>query len=369
MSKPYDFLIVGAGFYGATCARVLTNKGYKCLVIEKRNHIGGNCYTENIHGIHVHKYGPHIFHTDNKEVLDFISRFTEFNQYFHNAKACIDNQLVDLPINLNTLNSLYRIQYPPEARKYFRMATKPFIKEEYSNFREKALSLVGIKLYNLIYKDYTEKQWGVKDTEIPAFIAERLPVRTSYNNNYFHHSFQGMPSNGYTKIFENMLDGIKVMLNIDFMKDVIYFRSIADNIIYSGSIDDLFLHKEGSLAYRGLEFHQNSFKYCSHQGTSIINYPSKYVSFTRAVEHKHFYPNNKKIQDLEFTVVTIEYPSNNGTRFYPINNEENNKLYESYKKKLPNNIHVGGRLGSYRYMDMDVTIDSALQFCKQFKNK
>lgn len=359
-------LIVGAGFYGATCARLLTDKGYDCTVIDSRNHIGGNCYTQEVSGIHVHTYGPHIFHTDNKGVLDFVSKFTEFSYYNHNPRAFVDGELLEIPVNLGTINFLYGINSPEEAKLWLKSETKPFQKSHYNNFEERALSLVGEDLYLKFYKYYTEKQWGRPATEVPAFIAERLPVRTTFNSNYFHHSFQGIPKNGYTALFENMLDGIKVNLNVDFFDIKVQAEQDYGFIIYTGPIDKLFNGIFGDLAYRSLRFEESTYEIANLQGTSIVNYPGDEFKYTRIVEHKNFYPNNKEIQEKPITIVTREYPSDEGDPYYPINDRVNDEMFNLYRNCIPDNYHVGGRLGLYKYMDMDVTISKAMDFCNQF---
>jgi UDP-galactopyranose mutase len=296
----YDYLIIGSGVYGSVTARELTDKGYKCLVIEKRSHIGGNCYTTKLHDINIHVYGAHIFHTSNKEVWDYVNRFVEFNTYRHHVVANYKDEIYSLPFNMWTFNKLWDINTPNEARQIIESQR---YKDVPANLEEQALSLVGKDVYEKLIKGYTEKQWMKSSKELPAFIIKRLPVRFTYDNNYFFDVYQGIPKNGYTELFEKLLDGIDIKLNTDYFKDKEYYNTLAKKIIYTGPIDKFYDYEYGELEYRPLKFEHQVLDYDNHQGHSVVNYTDSDIPYTRIIEHKHF---NNDISDK--TVITKEYP-------------------------------------------------------------
>jgi UDP-galactopyranose mutase len=358
----YDYLIVGSGFFGSICARELTDKGYKCLVIEKRNHIGGNCYTEKIDGINIHKYGAHIFHTSNKEVWDYVNKFVEFNSYRHHVLANYNNEIYPLPFNMFTFNKLWNVNTPEEAKHVIEQ--QRFLGDP-TNLEEQALSLVGKDIYEKLIKGYTEKQWMKSCKELPAFIIKRLPVRFTYDNNYFFDSFQGIPKNGYTELFEKLLNNIEIKLNVDYFTNKDYFNSLAKNIIYTGPIDKFYNYCFGELEYRPLKFEHITLDQENYQGHSVINYTEKKIPYTRIIEHKHF---NNDISDK--TIITKEYPiewNRNEEPYYPINNNLNQEKYLKYKNlaNQEKNIIFGGRLAEYKYYDMHQVIESALNKIKE----
>lgn len=359
----FDYLIVGSGLYGAICAYELTKQGKKVLVVEKRNHIGGNIYTENIEGINVHKYGAHIFHTSNKKVWDYINQFAEFNNYINSPIAVYHDELYNLPFNMNTFSKLWGIKTPLEAQEKIEQERKAYYKENPANLEEQAINLVGLTIYEKLIKGYTAKQWGRPCNELPSFIIKRLPVRFTYDNNYFNDRYQGIPMGGYTQIIEKMLKGIEVRLNTNFLDHRDEYMSLAKNIIYTGPIDEFFDYKFGALEYRSVRFEEEILDEVNHQGNAVVNYTEYEVPYTRIIEHKHF----------EFdvtspkTVISKEYSSTwklGDEPYYPVNNDKNNALYQQYlleAKKL-NNVYFGGRLGQYKYYDMDKVILEALNF-------
>ena len=353
----YDYLIVGSGLFGSTFARLATDYGRSCLVIDRREHIAGNCYTHDIGGIHVHRYGPHIFHTSNRWVWEFVHRFAEFNNFILSPKGVWKDKLYSLPFNMNTFHEMWDIKTPKAAKH---IIEDQRYKGKVTNLEEQALSLVGKDIYERLIKGYTEKQWGRKATELPAFIIRRLPLRFTYDNNYFNDRYQGIPIGGYTKMFEKMLDGIEVRLNTDYLSDRNYFDSIANKIIFTGPIDEFFDYEFGELDYRSLRFEEQRLDVENYQGNSIINYCDDSRPYTRIVEHKHF----EKV-DTNHTVITKEYPQNYKrglVPYYPINDDKNNFLYRQYKEKSKSltNVLFGGRLAEYKYMDMHVVIESAM---------
>lgn len=359
----YDYLIVGSGLYGSICAHELTKKGKKVLVVEKRSHIGGNIYTENIEGINVHKYGAHIFHTSNKKVWDYINQFAEFNNYINSPVAIYKDELYNLPFNMNTFSKLWGIKTPKEAQEKIENERKKYYKEIPSNLEEQAINLVGLTIYEKLIKGYTAKQWGRPCNELPSFIIKRLPVRFTYDNNYFNDRYQGIPMGGYTQIIEKMLKGIEVRLNTNFLDHKEELMPLAKNIIYTGPVDEFFDYKFGALEYRSVRFEEEILDEVNHQGNAVVNYTEYEVPYTRIIEHKHF----------EFdvtspkTVISKEYSSTwklGDEPYYPVNNDKNNALYQQYlleAKKL-NNVYFGGRLGQYKYYDMDKVILEALNF-------
>ena len=358
--KKYDYLIVGAGLYGSIFACEMNKIGKKCLVIDKRNHIGGNIYSENIEGINVHKYGAHIFHTSNKEVWDYINQFCEFNNYINSPIANYKGEIYNLPFNMNTFNKLWGVVTPSEAKEKIEKQKKEFSITEPKNLEEQAISLIGKDIYEKLIKGYTEKQWGRKATELPTFIIKRLPVRFTYDNNYFNDRYQGIPIGGYTKIIEKMLEGIDIKLNTNFFDNREYFEDIAEKIVFTGMIDEFYDYKFGKLEYRSLKFETEVLDEENYQGNAVVNYTEKEISYTRIIEHKHF-----EFGKQEKSVITKEYPSEwkeGEEPYYPVNDEKNNELYKKYKELADKeeNIIFGGRLGEYKYYDMDKVIEKVL---------
>ncbi len=367
--KNFDYLIVGAGFFGAISAYELTKKGYKCLVIEKRNHIAGNCYTENIEGINVHKYGAHIFHTNDKEIWEYVNALVEFNRYTNSPVAINNGKLYNLPFNMNTFYQIWGVKTPKEAEEKIAEQTAKYKDITPENLEEQALKLVGDDIYKLLIKEYTEKQWGVKATDLPSFIIKRLPVRFIFDNNYFNDKYQGIPIGGYTKIFEKLLEGIEVRLETDFFENRAYYEALAENIIYTGPIDKFFNYAAGKLNYRSLKFENETLETDNFQGNAVVNYTSHEVPFTRIIEHKHF-----EFGTQEKTVVTKEYPQDweEGLEpYYPVNDDANNAIYSAYKKKSESldNVIFGGRLAEYKYYDMHQIVGSALAKMKKIPTK
>ena len=363
----YDYLIVGAGLYGAICAYELNKKGYKCLVIDKRGHIAGNIYTEEIEGINVHKYGAHIFHTSNKEVWNYINKFAEFNNYINQPVARYKNELYNLPFNMNTFTKLWSDVFTPEdAKRRIEEEKAKYHIDEPKNLEEQAINLVGPTIYEKLIKGYTAKQWGRKCTDLPAFIIKRLPVRFTFDNNYFNDRYQGIPIGGYTMIIEKMLSGIDVKLNYDYKlhKDEID----AKKVIYTGPIDEYFDYCYGELEYRKVEFKTEILDTPNYQGNAVVNYTEYEVPYTRIIEHKHFEFDTTSPK----TVISKEYSSTwkkGDEPYYPMNDEKNNSLYLKYKElaEKEKNVSFGGRLGLYKYYDMDDTIEAALEFLKTIK--
>ena len=367
--KKYDYLIVGSGLFGSIFAYEANKKGKKCLVIDKRSHVAGNIYTENIEGINVHKYGAHIFHTSNKEVWDYINNFAEFNRYTNSPVARYKNELYNMPFNMNTFNKLWGVVTPEEAKNKIEEEKRQANITEPKNLEEQAISLVGKTIYEKLVKGYTEKQWGKRATELPSFIIKRLPVRFIYDNNYFNDKYQGIPVGGYTRIIEKMLEGIEVKLNYNFFEHRDELENIAEKIIFTGPIDEYYNYCYGELEYRSLRFETDVLDEVNHQGNAVVNYTEYEVPYTRIIEHKHFEFDTTS----EKTVVTKEYPDTWTTGkepYYTINNERNNELYEKYlnRSKEDKNVIFGGRLGQYKYFDMDKVIIEALNCCKQELN-
>ncbi len=361
----YDYLIVGAGLFGAVFAQKAKSAGKTVLVIDKRSHIGGNIYTEDIEGIQVHKYGAHIFHTNDKKVWDYVNQFAEFNRYTNSPMANYNGELYSLPFNMLTFNKMWGVVTPEEAKaKIAEQRAKSGITDP-KNLEEQAISLVGTDIYEKLVKGYTQKQWGRPCNELPAFIIKRLPVRFTYDNNYFNALYQGIPTEGYTKMVERMLDGIEVRLNVDYFENRENWNNIANKIVYTGTIDAYFDYCYGELAYRSVRFENEILDTDNYQGNAVINYTDEDTPYTRIIEHKHFVFGTQ-----EKTVISREY-SQEWTRdtepYYPINNEENNALYEKYKALAENkqNVIFGGRLGQYRYYDMDAVILTALDVAER----
>ncbi|WP_303319040.1 UDP-galactopyranose mutase [Flavivirga abyssicola] len=364
----YDYLIVGAGLFGCVFAHEATKKGKKCLVIDKRNHVGGNVYCENVDGINVHKYGAHIFHTNDKDIWDYVNQFAEFNNYVNSPVSISKGKLYNLPFNMNTFYQLWGTKTPEEAKTIIESQIKEFGYKNPKNLEEQALSLIGKDVYETLIKEYTEKQWGKKATDLPAFIIKRLPVRYTFNNNYFNDAYQGIPIGGYNKIIDGLLEGIDIKTNVDFFKDKDALSNLAKKIVFTGKIDEFYNYKHGSLEYRSLRFENTKLNTENFQGNAVINYNDSNVPYTRIIEHKHFEFGKQK-----HTVVTKEFPEQWTTEkeaYYPINNDENQKKYQAYKTLSLQESHVifGGRLAEYKYYDMHQIIASALQKAKKELN-
>lgn len=360
--KKYDYLIVGSGLYGSTFANLANRDGKKVLVIEKRSNVAGNIYTENIEGINVHKYGAHIFHTDYKDVWDYVNSFIEFNRYTNSPIARIGNEVYNMPFNMNTFSKIWNDVFTPEEALRHINEEKKEIVGEPRNLEEQAISLVGRTIYEKLIKGYTEKQWNRNCKDLPAFIIKRLPVRLTYDNNYFNDKYQGIPIGGYTKLIENMLTGIEVKLNTNYFDNKEYFDSIADKIVYTGPIDEYFNYSLGKLEWRSLKFETKILNKQNYQGNAVINYTGHEVAYTRVIEHKHFEFDTTSPK----TVVTYEYPVDyisGMEKYYTINDDKNNKLANEYKKLAfqEKNIIFGGRLAEYKYYDMDDVIKSAFE--------
>ena len=364
----YDYIVVGAGLFGATFARLATDAGKKVLVIDKRDHIAGNVYTENVDGINVHMYGAHIFHTDYKDVWDFVNTYAEFNRYTNSPIARIGNEVYNLPFNMNTFSKMWNDVFTPEDAMRHIEEERKEITGEPTNLEEQAISLVGRTIYEKLIKGYTEKQWNKECKDLPAFIIKRLPVRLTYDNNYFNDRYQGIPIGGYTKMVENMLEGIEVKLNTDFFDNKFKYMDMCENIVYTGMIDEFYDFKEGRLQYRSLKFDTKILEGVENfQGNAVINYTGREVDYTRVIEHKHF----EGTKDINKTIVTYEYPSDwdpSKEAYYVINDDKNNELAEKYRKLASNekNVIFGGRLAEYKYYDMDDVIKSAFETFKTY---
>lgn len=361
----YDYLIVGAGLYGAVCARELTDAGKKVLVIEKRNHIAGNVYTEKIEGINVHKYGAHIFHTNNKKVWDYVNRFSVFNRFTNSPVANYKNELYSLPFNMYTFNKMWGVTTPQEAEAKIAEQRKE-IAHAPENLEEQAISLVGRDIYEKLIKGYTEKQWGRDCKDLPSFIIKRLPVRLTFDNNYFNALYQGIPVGGYTKMVAAMLDGIEVRLSTDYFEKREYWNSQAEKIIYTGPVDEYFNFSLGNLEYRSVRFETEVLDTPNYQGNAAVNYTDREVPWTRIIEHKWFeFGKDENGSDLPKTVISKEYSSEwkiGDEPYYPVNDAKNSELYAQYKKLADEeNVVFGGRLGEYKYYDMDQVIAVALE--------
>ena len=366
--KKYDYLIVGAGLYGAVMAYELGKKGKKCLVIDRRDHIAGNIYCEEIEGIHVHKYGAHIFHTSDKKIWEYMNQFTEFNNYINSPVSVYKDELYNLPFNMNTFSKMWGIRTPGEAKAIIEKQRKETGITEPKNLEEQALFLGGRDIYEKLIKGYTEKQWGRKCTELPSFIIKRLPVRFIYDNNYFNDKYQGIPMGGYTQIIEKMLDGIEVKLNYDYFEHKQELDNIAEKIVFTGPIDKYYDYKFGELEYRSLKFEEEELNIPNYQGNAVVNYTEYEVPYTRIIEHKHFeYAKSLGQEDtISKTIITREYPdtwNKEKEAYYPINNDKNNALYQKYVDlaSQDKNVIFGGRLGMYKYYDMDKVIAEALK--------
>ena len=358
----YDYLIVGAGLFGAVFAHEATKRGKRCLVVEKRGHIAGNVYTEEVEGIQVHKYGAHIFHTSNEEVWQYVHRFASFNHFINSPVANYKGRLYNLPFNMNTFYQMWGVKTPTEAAQKIEAQRKTAGITEPKNLEEQAISLVGEDIYRILIKGYTEKQWGRDCRDLPASIIRRLPVRFTFDNNYFRDRFQGIPEEGYTSMVEKMLEGIEVLLNTDFLKHKDEFEAVADKVIFTGPIDAYFDYVHGALNYRSVRFETEILPISNYQGVAVVNYNEREVPFTRIIEHKHF-----AFGTQEKTVISREYPSEwqlGVEPYYPVNDAQNTALYERYKALADqqDKVRFAGRLGQYKYFDMDKVIAEALAF-------
>ena len=363
----YDYLIVGAGLFGSIFAHEMTKNGKKCLIIERRDHIGGNVYTELQENINVHMYGAHIFHTNNKDVWDYINQFADFNRYTNSPVANYNGELYNLPFNMNTFYQMWGVKTPEEAKAKIDEQKAESNIEYPQNLEEQAISLIGRDIYEKLVKGYTEKQWGRKCDELPAFIIKRLPVRYTFDNNYFNDLYQGIPIGGYTKIIEKMLVGIEVKLNTDFFDDKEKWLNIADKIIFTGMIDQYYDYCYGELEYRGLNFEFETLEMENYQGNAVINYTDAETPFTRIIEHKHF-----ECSDSPKTIITREYPKTwmkGEEAYYPLNDEKNSELFKKYLElaKKEDKIIFGGRLGMYKYYDMWQVIVEALKLVESIE--
>lgn len=362
----YDYLIVGSGLYGATFARLAKDSGKTVLVIDRRNHIGGNVFTEKIEGINVHTYGAHIFHTNNKQVWDFVNRFASFNRFTNSPVANYKGELYSLPFNMYTFNKMWGAVTPAEAQKKIEEQKRLAGITEPQNLEEQAISLVGTDIYEKLVKGYTEKQWGRECKDLPAFIIKRLPVRFTFDNNYFNALYQGIPVGGYTKLIENMLDGVEVKTGVDFLKNKTELSSLAKTVVFTGAVDEYFEYCYGPLEYRSVRFETEVLDTPNFQGNAAVNYTDSETPFTRIIEHKWFeFGKDESGNDLPKTVISREYSSEwtvGDEPYYPVNDEKNAALYVRYKELADkeSNVIFGGRLGEYKYYDMDKTIEVAM---------
>ena len=355
----YDYLIVGSGLFGAVFAQQMTEKGKSCLIIEKRDHLGGNIYCKEIEGITVHEYGAHIFHTSDKKVWNYVNQFVEFNHYINSPIANYYGEIYNLPFNMNTFSKMWGIKTPAEAKAKID-EQRSQITGEPKNLEEQAISLVGQDIYQKLIKGYTEKQWGRDCKELPAFIIKRLPVRYTYDNNYFNDRYQGIPEGGYNILIEQLLKGCEVRLNVDFLQDKEQLSSLADKIVYTGTIDSYYNYQYGALEYRSVRFESEVLDEQNHQGVAVVNYTDRETPYTRVIEHKHF-----EFGTQPKTVVTKEYSADwklGDEPYYPVNDEKNQRIYAQYASLAENepNVIFGGRLAEYKYYDMDKVIASAL---------
>lgn len=356
----YDYLVVGAGLFGAVFAHEADCRGKKCLVIDRRPHIGGNVYTEEIEGIQVHRYGAHIFHTSDQTVWNYVNRFAEFNNYINSPVAVYKDELYNLPFNMNTFSKMWNIRTPQEAKDIIERQIEDLAIKEPANLEEQALSLVGKDVYEKLIKGYTEKQWGRDCKELPAFIIRRLPLRFTYDNNYFNDRYQGIPIGGYTAIVRKLLEGIEVRTGVDFLRERAEYESLAEKIIYTGMIDEYYGYRLGALEYRSVRFETEVLDCDNYQGNAVVNYTDKEVPYTRIIEHKHF-----EFGGQERTVISKEFSSEwtvGDEPYYPVNDQKNSELYAKYQElaACEGNVIFGGRLGAYKYYDMDKVIRAAL---------
>ena len=362
----YDYLIVGAGLFGAVFAYEATKKGKKCLVIDKRDHIAGNIYTKETENINVHQYGAHIFHTSDRKIWDYVNSFADFNNYINSPVAVYKDELYNLPFNMNTFSKMWNIKTPSEAKAIIEKQIEELNITEPQNLEEHALSLVGTDVYEKLIKGYTEKQWGRNCKELPAFIIKRLPLRFTYDNNYFNDRYQGIPIGGYTKIVEKMLEGSDVLLDTDYFEFIKDNEGIADKVLFTGMIDEYYDFCYGHLEYRTVRFETEVLDCDNYQGNAVVNYTDREVPYTRIIEHKHF-----EFGKQEKTIISREYSTEwepGMEPYYPVNNERNNDLFEKYKALADKEEKVifGGRLGNYKYYDMDKVIIAALEAVEKY---
>ena len=368
----YDYVVVGSGLYGAVFAQQMFEKGKKVLVIDKRNHVAGNVYTEKTEGINVHKYGAHIFHTNDEKVWDYVNRFSKFNRYTNSPVANYKGELYSLPFNMYTFNKMWGVITPEEASLKIDEQRKE-VKGEPTNLEEQAISLVGRDIYEKLIKGYTEKQWGRDCKTLPPFIIKRLPVRLTFDNNYFNALYQGIPIGGYTKMVENMLAGVEIKLGVDYLSDKEYYDSLADKILFTGAIDSYFNYSLGNLEYRSVRFENEVLNTSNFQGNAVVNYTDSETPWTRIIEHKWFeFGKDELGNDIPKTIISKEYSSEwslGEEPYYPVNDEKNRKLYEEYKTMadLESKVIFGGRLGEYKYYDMDHVIAAALELSSKQK--
>lgn len=369
----YDYLVVGSGLYGSIFAREATNKGYKVLVVEKRDHIAGNIYTKKVEGINFHQYGAHIFHTNNKQVWNYLNQYISFNRFTNSPVANYKGELYSLPFNMYTFNKMWGVVTPQEAEAKIAEQRKE-IKGEPKNLEEQAISLVGRDIYEKLIKGYTEKQWGRECKDLPAFIIKRLPVRLTFDNNYFNALYQGIPIGGYTKLIENILDNIEVRLNCDYLEHRDELNKLVKKIVFTGPIDAFYNYKLGTLEYRSVRFENEILDIPNFQGNAAVNYTDRETPWTRIIEHKWFeFGKDENGNDLPKTIISREYSSEwkpGDEPYYPVNDEKNGKLYQEYKKLADkeDNVIFGGRLGEYKYYDMDATVASVLDRCNKELN-
>jgi UDP-galactopyranose mutase len=363
--KKYDYLIVGAGLFGSVFANEATKQGKRCLVIDKRDHIGGNVYTKEIESINVHVYGAHIFHTNDKDVWGYVNSFVEFNRFTNSPVARYQDELYNLPFNMNTFYAMWGVKTPQEAKEIIARQVQEAKITQPKNLEEQAISLVGTDIYRKLIKGYTEKQWGKDARDLPPFIIKRLPVRFTFDNNYFSDRYQGIPIGGYTNIIKKMLEGSEVMLNRDYFDQKPYYDNLANKILYTGSIDRYFDYCYGELEYRSLRFETEILDSDNYQGNAVVNYTEREIPYTRIIEHKHF-----EFGMQPKTVITREYPaawSKGQEAYYPVNDEKNNALYEKYNQlaQSQDKVIFGGRLGLYKYLDMHNVIKIALEYAQK----
>lgn len=362
--KKYDYILVGSGLYSGVFAWYAKQHGKSCLVVEKRDHIGGNVYCEETEGIHVHKYGAHIFHTSNKEVWQFVNSLAEFNRYTNSPVANYKGEMYNMPFNMNTFSKMWNISTPDQAKAIIEDQKKE-VTGEPRNLEEQAISLVGREIYEKLVKGYTEKQWGRDCTELPAFIIKRLPVRYTYDNNYFNDLYQGIPIGGYNVIIHRLFEGCDIETGVDYLEKKDYYDSLGEKIVYTGTIDAYYKYQFGKLEYRSLRFESEILDEENHQGVAVVNYTDRETSYTRIIEHKHF-----EFGTQPKTVITREYPvtwQEGMESYYPVNDEKNQALYQKYAKlaEKEENVIFGGRLGEYKYYDMDKVIASAMVRAKE----
>ena len=361
----YDYLIVGSGLFGSIFAYEAGKKGKQCLVVEKRDHIGGNIYTKEVEGIQVHQYGAHIFHTSNREVWEYVQQFAEFNRYTNSPVANYKGEIYNLPFNMNTFNKLWGVVTPAEAKAKIEEQAAAYRTEHPANLEEQALNLVGKDIYEILIKGYTEKQWGHRATELPPEIIKRLPVRYIYDNNYFNDIYQGIPIGGYTAMIEKMLAKAEVRLGVDYLEHKDELDALAEKVVYTGPIDAYYGYQFGELEYRSVSFETEVLDQPNYQGNAVVNYTEYEVPYTRIIEHKHF-----EFGTQDMTVISREYPAawkKGDEPYYPVNNEKNNMLYHSYEElaKEEKKVIFGGRLGTYKYMDMHHVVAEALRVTKE----